>query len=388
MTYAKTLFSGSFFLESGRLPAEVETLAEVMQAAGFRTVGISGNGHVSEKFGLARGFDTFELVYPLARGADPATYVNRNAADIHRRALEILDDGPSDRPTFMYLHTVHPHTPYSPPHELAEELCGGIPSTIDGMSPTLLAIRGGELETSGADRRRLACLYAAGLRYADGEIGLLLDEIRGRYQPEEVLLIVTSDHGEEFFDHGGVLHGHTLYDELLRVPLIFRWPGRLAPTIVNSACDTVDLHETLRALVGAPSSSAAAGGRSLWPVIPGGDATSARTQAPFCIGSHPARWDDHGAVGAVQAGARAAEATVARGWGSGSAVLTIRNTSSTWVPIRVRPETSSAGAIPEEAGLRARLVEWIERTSQQGVSEEVELDDRTREHLEALGYLE
>jgi arylsulfatase A-like enzyme len=387
MTYAKTLFSGRFFLEKGGLPAGLETLAEVIRTAGFQTVGISGNGHVSPKYGLARGFDIFEMVYPLARGADPLTYVNRNAADIHRRALEILDDEATGRPIFLYLHTVHPHTPYAPPHELVGELCGGIPSTIDGMSPTLLAVRDGGIETSDADRQRLACLYAAGLRYNDEELGVLLDEIGRRYPAEDVLFIVTSDHGEEFFDHGGVLHGHTLYDELLRVPLVFHWPGRLPPVATDAACDTIDLHETLRALVGAPPSSADTSGRSLWPVVISSDAGLLEPKLRFATvptlpgGMTMVRSESHKMVLAPRTDG-----------GPGMGLGLGRSHDSEYLfDLNSDPgETRNliGGGAPQEEWLRTRLTKWIELTSRQGGSVAVELDEATRQHLEALGYVE
>ncbi len=387
MTWAKTFFSGRFFLQGGGLPSEVETMAEVMRTAGFRTVGISGNGHVSEKYGLARGFDTFEMVYPLARRADPATYVNRNAADIHRRALELLGERPVDTPTFLYLHTIHPHSPYAPPRDLAGELCGEIPSSIDGMSPTLVAIREGEVPTTEADRARLACLYAAGLRYCDTEIGNLMAELERRYPPGEVLLIVTSDHGEEFFDHGGVLHGHTLYDELLRVPLVFHWPGRLEPAEVESASDTVDLHETIRALVGAPCSSAEAGGRSLWSVILGRDAETLEPKLHFAAvptlpgGMMMVRSQTHKMVLAPR-----------KDGGPGMGLGLGRSHDPEYLfDLRSDPgETQNliGTGLTEESWLRARLVEWIENTSRQAESETVELDRETREHLEALGYVD
>jgi len=387
LTWAKTLFSGRVFLQKGGLPAEVETMAEVMRAAGFRTVGISGNGNVSEKVGLARGFDTFEMVYPLARGADPATYVNRNAADIHRRALELLGDRSVETPTFMYLHTIHPHSPYAPPRDLAGELCGEIPSSIDGMSPTLLAIRDGEVPTTEADRTRLACLYAAGLRYNDSEIGTLMAELERRYPPGEVLLIVTSDHGEEFFDHGGVLHGHTLYDELLRVPLVFHWPGCLGPLVVNAGSDTLDLHETIRALVGAPRSSAEAGGRPLWSVILSWDAETLEDKLRFAAvptlpgGMMMVRTETHKMVFAPR-----------KDGGPGMGLGLGRSHDPEYLfDLRSDPgETRNliGTGLAEESWLRARLVEWIEHTSREVESERVELDRETREHLEALGYVD
>ena len=387
MTWAKTFFSGRFFLQRGGLPPEVETVAEVMRTAGFRTVGISGNGNVSEKYGLARGFDTFEMVYPLARRADPATYVNRNAADIHRRALELLGERPADTPTFMYLHAVHPHSPYAPPRDLAGELCGEIPSSIDGMSPTMVAIRDGELPTTEADRARLACLYAAGLRYSDTEIGHLMAELDRRYPLGEVLLIVTSVHGEEFFDHGGVLHGHTLYDELLRIPLIFHWPGRLGPLVVQAESDTVDFHETLRALVGAPYSSAEAGGRSLWPAILGADATAVPPKVRFAsVPTLP------GGMVAVRSRRHKLIFAPRTDGGPGMGLGLGRSHDREYLfDLQTDPGESRnliGRGLNEEESLRRTLVEWIERNTLKGKVEEVELDRETREHLEALGYVQ
>lgn len=387
MTSTKALFSGRIFLDKGGLPPDVETLAEVMRGAGYRTLGVSGNGHVSDKYGLARGFDEFEMVYPLARRADPATYVNRNAADIHRWSLELLDETSPEEPVFLYLHTVHPHTPYAPPHEIAREMCGRIDSSIDGMSPTLIAVRDDGVGLSDADRERLRCLYAASVAYNDARIGELAADLEKRYPRHETLFIVTSDHGEEFFDHGGVLHGHSLYDELLQVPLILHWPGRLAPSEVSLPVDTFDLHETIRALVGAPASSAEPEGRSLWDVILGNEEDRADRRLRFAAvptlpgGIFMARSEDHKLVWAPRTGNE---------WGMGLG-LGRSYDPEYFFDLGADPEESAnlvgSGTL-EERWLRSRLRVWIERYSGDGKTREVELDDETREHLEALGYVE
>ena len=82
------------------------------------------------------------------------------------------------------------------------------------------------------------------------------------------MLVVTSDHGEELFDHGGVLHGHTLYDEMLHVPLVVWWPGQVPPRVIDDPTDTLDVHATLRGLV-APRSQEPEGGDDLWRAISG-----------------------------------------------------------------------------------------------------------------------
>lgn len=387
MTSTKALFSGRFFLDRGGLPTDIETLAEVMRSAGYRTLGVSGNGHVSDRYGLTRGFDEFEMVYPLARGADPETFVNRNAADIHRRGLELLDGASPEAPAFLYLHTVHPHTPYAPPHDTAREMCGEIDSSINGMSPTLLSIRDDEVELSDADRDRLRCLYAASVAYNDARIGELTAALAERYPRDEILFIVTSDHGEEFFDHGGVLHGHSLYDELLQVPLILHWPGRLDPSVVDLPIDTFDLHETLRTLVGAPASSGDPEGRSLWGVIFGGDEGRVDRRLRFAAvptlpgGIFMARSEDHKLVWAPRTGHE---------WGMGLG-LGRSYDPEYFFDLGVDPrETTNlvGGGTIEENWLRSRLRVWIERYSFRGEIQEVELDDETRQHLEALGYVE
>lgn len=387
MTWAKTMFSGRFFFSKGGLPENEETLAEVMRAAGYRTLGLSGNGHVSAKFGLARGFDTFEMVWPLARGADPATYVNRNAADLHRRALELYDQAPPAQPTLLYIHALHPHTPYAPPPELADELCGEIPSSIDGMSPTLLGVRDGSITANSDDRRRLACLYGVGLRWADTELGAFLAELETRIAAEQILLIVTSDHGEELFDHGGVLHGHTLYDELLRVPLIIRWPGTVPPAVIEAATDTVDLHETLRALVGAPPAAAAAGGRSLWPALLGDSGAFETDKLRFAVvptlpgGMTMVRSERYKLIFAPRTDG---------GPGMGLGIGRTHDPEYLFDLVRDPGETTNliGAGIAEEDRLRAELAAWIDRGTAEGDAAPVELDQKTREHLEALGYVD
>jgi arylsulfatase A-like enzyme len=327
------------------------------------------------------------MVYPGARGADPVTFVNRNAADVHRRALEIPDSSPATTPVFLYLHTVHPHAPDAPPHHLVDEMCGEIRSTIDGMSPTLLAVRDGDLDPTSADRRRLSCLYAAGLRDNDAEIGRLVGELHRRYRRDEMLLVVTSDHGEEFFDHGGVLRGHTLYDELLRVPLVFHSPDRLAPAVVDLPSDTVDLDETLRVLVGGPLSRVDAGGQPLWPVILADDPGAVEPELRFASvptlpgGMTMVRSQTHKLVVAPRTDP-----------GPGMGLGIRRSTDPEYLfDLRSDPGERAnliGSGLPEEEWLRDRLIEWIERTREQPRAQDVELDETTKEHLEASGYVQ
>jgi arylsulfatase A-like enzyme len=95
------------------------------------------------------------------------------------------------------------------------------------------------------------------------------------------MVVVISDHGEELFDHDGVLHGYTLYDELLHVPLVVWWPGEIFPTVIDEPTDTLDLHATLRGLVAPPLSREDEDGRPLWRAISGSGGAAGEPRLHF-----------------------------------------------------------------------------------------------------------
>ncbi|TNF79052.1 MAG: hypothetical protein EP299_03410, partial [Acidobacteria bacterium] len=283
----KSLFTGQTFLTQGHttLPAEgPATLAEVIGAAGYRTGVFSGNGHLSPGFGLSRGFDHHALEVLFKPYEDAPGAYNDNAEQVHRATIDWLDGLGEDERAFAYVHTVHPHNPYDPPEPFHSRFTAGIDSELTGTTATLMAIRHDRIDPDEADRQMIRGLYDGGLAYNDAQIALFIEELKRRYPPEEILVIITSDHGEELFEHGSVLHGYTLYEDQLHIPLIFWWPGRLEPHVVDMATSNVDLHETLRELVGAPHSGVG-DGRSLWPLLTSSDLRPFGEQIQFAAAS-------------------------------------------------------------------------------------------------------
>ena len=211
------------------IPEPVATLAERLQAGGYSTAAFVANPTMHRGNGFAQGFDTFETApYEIAS-------MSRHADDINGKALPWLRRMEAERgrpPYFLYLHYLDPHDPYE-----NSDIVDGKSAFFPDYAGKL---RGGdvhglylgtvELDPRPAEReqdlRQLAALYDSEVRYVDRHIGEVLAALPEE-RLESTLIVLTADHGEELFDHGGFKHGETLYEELIHVPLIFRWDGRL-----------------------------------------------------------------------------------------------------------------------------------------------------------------
>jgi arylsulfatase A-like enzyme len=264
------LFTGRVLVNAQawrRIGSGLPTLAETFEAAGYRTGLFSANGYVSAHYGLARGFGhvSREALLDL-ESPDPAP-VNRSAERVHSAALEWLATLPEGAPVFLYLHTIHLHNPYAPPPDLEARFTAGVASTIRGDTLTLRDLLRGRRTASPADRERLRGLYRASLAYNDRELAGFLEDLWRRFPRHESLVVLTADHGEELFDHGGVLHGYTLHEELLRVPLVVWGPGYVKGGETREVTDALDLHATLVDVSGAAAGEG--DGRSLLDLVTG-----------------------------------------------------------------------------------------------------------------------
>ena len=190
------------------------TLAEVLGAAGYQTVALFNNPHQHPTSGFSQGFDVARL---LDRDADQAY------ARVDSVAAAFLDwhaaRDPA-RPYFAYLHLMEPHNPYRPPAEYQELF-------PPGAGRHLYANGRPSPEFTDDDLGTMTALYDAEIRFLDDTLRNLVAELELRDDLDETLIIITSDHGDEFLDHGGLGHGKTVELELLRIPLIMAGgPGR------------------------------------------------------------------------------------------------------------------------------------------------------------------
>jgi arylsulfatase A-like enzyme len=241
-----TLFTGLHPLRhqvaasTDRIPKEVTTLAEILKSRGFSTLGVSTNGHVSQAWGFARGFDEFLPTWKLGLG-DFAASSRVNELLFPR--LENLRE-----PYFLFVHYLDPHQPYDP--ELAFD-GGPVPARLKALAP----LREGEsypnLGTVDPELVRAASdLYDGEVRSNDRSIGELLARLRELGLDRNALFVVTSDHGEEFFEHGRSGHGKALYAESTAVPLIFQAEGVVCPGIELGRMGLEDVLPTVLSLLG------------------------------------------------------------------------------------------------------------------------------------------
>lgn len=198
------------------LVEQAVTLAEMLGNQGYQTVGISSNGWVSDRFGLAQGFSRFSLMEDLGYAGVAS------AEQVNAELLPLLSELRS--PFFLYVHYVDPHPPYDPPtawdgSPLDPTTAARSPLHIDQLNPLTFGGR------SDADVEIASDLYDGEVRAVDGEIGRLRQALHDRGLDESLLTVITSDHGEEFADHGRMGHGHSVYGEVTDVPLIFHAPG-------------------------------------------------------------------------------------------------------------------------------------------------------------------
>jgi len=364
-----------------RLPLNetAPTLAEVLQAAGFKTAAQLTCGYVSESFGLQRGFDEYRhnndshdaapFCYRTALRLIPALSTRlrgyaanprANDADgVTRGAVTWLSQE-REEPFFLWVHYLEPHEPYGAPGSYAESGAA--------YHELVKVAEGGTGEAAQEARTELRDLYKAEVSYCDRWIGDLLRAIDRLHLAERTVVILTADHGEAFWEHGKRGHGWLISDEVLRVPLIIRAPGGIsAGRRVERPVRLLDVAPTVLELLGVPVPEQFHG-RSLLNTL-GSDSLLAEERkvlAECCF------------IPPEMKGVRA---------------------SDHWVVYR--PDSDSFEDVPEHARrlpmtiessetMREKLRRWTQRMDRalaSGRGEAPELTEEQQDQLKALGYL-
>ncbi len=231
--------SGSNAYGHRRIAPGTTTLAEVLRLAGWTTLSLTDGGYMAEEFGVAEGFEVFS---DSGGGADP----------VFSRGPELLNQVET-RPWLLFLHTYEIHSPYDAPEAFRRPITDEwqtLPSSLSADELYQMAVD--EETPSSREWQQVIDLYDAGIRYTDDCLGRLMQKLRERGDWEDTVLVIVSDHGEELGERGATGHGHTLYEEMIRVPLIVRIPEKwrqrwsLAPPArVSKPVELVDVLPTL-----------------------------------------------------------------------------------------------------------------------------------------------
>jgi len=241
-------------------PPELVTLAEALGAAGFATVSFCTNVNAGPRQGMDQGFDTFvdKISYFWDAQADRTVPLEEVRGWLERHR---------DRPAFVYIHTAEPHAPYLPPPGFAgrfdPDYEGRFNGRMDGPN-SYRNIR--DRERQRRDVEHIIALYDEEILYSDARLGAFLDALGELGLAGRARILVTSDHGEEFLEHGEWGHGFNLHNEQTKVPLVVAGPGFRRGARVDECVQLFDVMPTILDLFDLPAPHALQG-ISLLPLL-------------------------------------------------------------------------------------------------------------------------
>jgi arylsulfatase A-like enzyme len=217
------------------LDGSFTTMAEYLRDAGFNTAGFLEQAQLRNYMGFAQGF----YYYKSDMGA--ANEINRGF--FHWLPLN------KHRKFFAYLHYLDIHAPYTPPSHYRErfgsfEHSTSFPEQVKDWQKFKGDVTDGNITLTQTEAEQLKALYDAEIRAFDDDMKTLFAKLKEEGVYDNSLIVVTADHGDEFLEHGSVDHAHTLFDELLRVPLMIRFPKGEHRGVVNAQVQTIDLLPT------------------------------------------------------------------------------------------------------------------------------------------------
>jgi arylsulfatase A-like enzyme len=340
-----------------QIPDTEVFLQEMLSARGYATHAVVSHDFVGRKWGFGQGFDSFES---FAGG-----HRTVSSAEVTDAALRIVDQI-QGVPTFLFAHYFDPHFLFleheghrfadSPPESESEWW---------QMPYRQLRARARTGHLSEEQRDYLLDLYDSEIAHTDHHVGRLLDRLENTGHLEDAMIIFTADHGEEFLDHGGLGHTSTVYNELINVPLIIKWPGTESPRRVSRYVAHVDLLPTLIDYLGIRAGSQ----------VSGMHLGNRPSNTP--IFSETRRYQKVSAV--IQDGVKL--------------VYDERDKSARYFDLAAdSSERAAATEVDTAEALRAALRQYQQR-AQQGLDRleaqaEIEITQEEREKLEALGYVD
>jgi arylsulfatase A-like enzyme len=342
--------------EQFALNEDVATLPIVLKKAGYETAGVATMPHLSPRHGFGGGFDAYickEMRAPAA--------LEIILKWLHENAPETF---------FIFIHLFDVHSDYTPSQRFLSMFESSYNGEVDGTGKILYQVREGARKLSEEDLSHLVSLYDAEIRQLDHNLEMFFDVLQKRNILDDTIVIITSDHGEEFLDHGGVLHGQTLYDELMKVPLIIAGPGVPEGKLVTRQVQLIDIMPTILDLCRVPIPPEAQG-QSMFPLMRQDDAEW--TDLAFMEADWRNQKHD------IKRAVRTDRFKLYYDRYSGHEELydLLSDPGEQQNIIESHPEVAES--------LREKLKEWM--ATERGRPSRIELSEKEKESLRALGYL-
>ena len=321
-----------------RLSESNVTLAEILHQSGFTMGAIVGAIVMDSNLGLSQGFDTyndrFEDMF------NTIGYDERRGEEVSRFAIEWLEEHKDDENFFLFLHYYDPHTKYESPEPFASKFWDDF--------------------------------YAGEIAYVDYCIGQVIEKLKELGLYDSTMVVVTSDHGEMLGEHGEKTHAYFIYQSAIKVPLIFKLPESCKPQRIKEPAALVDIVPTICGLLDIKL-PAQISGKDLSCYF-GKNVSSDSDRYIYCETLYPTTYNANSLLGVV---------------------------ADPWKYIQTtRPELYNLVEDPGETNnlieqqphlariLQDRLREILERAVREGdFDSKMELDERSIEHLQALGYV-
>jgi arylsulfatase A-like enzyme len=234
------------------IPADEVTLAELLHEAGYYAAGFASTYCIKGSLGFSQGFDHYDDTLATRPVENKA-----RGAEVNARVFDWLDTEwtahGGAQPLFLFVYYFDPHAWYDPlpPYDTWYDATytGTVTPDVYGAGETVIS---GDLTLSPRDLQHVMALYDGEIRYWDEQLGALLEHLDGMGLLDQMLVVLTSDHGEMFGEHGKWVHGGSLYEEVLRVPLLVRYPGVVASRTISAPVQNMDLMPTILDFAGIP----------------------------------------------------------------------------------------------------------------------------------------
>jgi arylsulfatase A-like enzyme len=240
-------------------------LIAAFAAAGYRTVNITGNFYLKASYGLGISFREEHFIWPEVAEDDRSPRTSTMDQEPVLKTIEEMAS--SNEPVMLYLHYLPPHLPYNPPQEYRGFLMGDNTSRVAEFPSRLSWLyEYGYADASQPPVQRVFDEYKENVHYGDALVGEVFDALAKGHLLEATLVIVIGDHGEAFLEHGKFKHSSTVFDEMIRVPLMFIHPS-LSPGTAPEHVGLIDLTPTLVELFDLACTGNRFEGRSLWPLL-------------------------------------------------------------------------------------------------------------------------